>query len=224
MKKTLTIIILLAVLILPACSNNNENVISVNTETTVKDADGEDVEIAKDFSNISINQLGNNIFFLEESDYSVSAEQAEEMLVLWQVAKSLIESSVAAEAELTAVTNQIVDILSDEQIEYLLTIDFENQGNIGQLLAEYGYIDPKSGLDENGERIDKSSGDALSAIGAMPGGGSGGGGGKGSSGQDLTPEQQATREAKLEEFGGAGFGMNSMIFDAVIELLQSKIQ
>jgi hypothetical protein len=34
----------------------------------------------------------------------------------------------------------------------------------------------------------------------------------------------ATKEAMRAEFGGVGFGMNTMIFDAVIEFLESKIQ
>ncbi len=227
MKKILILIMVLTILILPACADNSENAASGNENSSVQvaDSNGE----TGDLGELTLNQLATNVFLLEKTDYQVTEEQAEEMVVLWQVAKALIESSTAAEAELTSVTNQIEAIFTDEQIAYILTLDAE-EANINQILAEYGYSlrgsDGKLGEgDLSQEELEAmraaAGGDLSSATGEKMGGGQGGGGGFG--GQDLTPEMQATREVMRAEMGGAGFGMNTDLFDAVIEFLQSKI-
>jgi hypothetical protein len=228
MKKFLIVIMVLTILILPACADNSENAASGNENNSeqVADSNGE----TGDLDELTLNQLATNVFLLEKTEYQVTEEQAEEMVVLWQVAKALIESSTAAEAELTSVTNQIEAIFTDEQIAYILTLDAE-EANINQILDEYGYSlrgsDGKLGEgDLSQEELEAmraaAGGDLSSATGEKMGGGGGGGSG-GFGGQDLTPEMQATREAMRAEMSGAGFGMNTDIFDAVIEFLQSKI-
>ena len=94
MKRFLIIIMVLSLLILPACSSNDQNT-SSNTEVN-EYSDIEDQE--KDESSGSeINQLAINIFLLEESEFAISLEQAEEMLVLWQVANSTAPSPPPAQ-------------------------------------------------------------------------------------------------------------------------------
>jgi hypothetical protein len=227
MKKFLIVIMALSILILPACADNGENAASGNENSGVQGADSNG-EI-EGFGDVTINQLATNVFLLEKTEYQVTEGQAEEMVVLWQVAKALIESSTAADAELNSVTNQIEAIFTDEQIAYILTLDPE-EANMNQVLAEYGYsIRGGDGSFAEGDLSQEefeamraaAGGDLGTVTGERPGGGQGGGGGFG--GQELTPEMEATREAMRAEMGGAGFGMNTAIFDAVIEFLQSKI-
>ena len=216
MKKILIIVMILALLILPACADNGESTELVDPSISVENRNIETNENPDDFT---VNRLTMNIFLLEGTDYAVTSEQAGDMLYLWQVAKSLIESSTAADEELNAVTNQIGALLTNEQLEYLLTVDYE-QVNMNVLLAEYGFLASKPGLDGSVEKLPGTTGDDLGIVG----GGQGKGAGQGLGDQDLSPEEIATKEAMRAEFGGAGFGMNTMSIDAVIEFLESKIQ
>jgi hypothetical protein len=214
MKRILLITMIITLLILPACANNSEN----NAANTGSGDNHEEGNTENNENNI--NQLAFGVFLLEESDFAVTPEQAEEILFLWKVAKSLVESSTAAEAELTAISNQISDLLSDEQSAYLLTTDIINQKEIGTLLAEYGFEVSKRPYGEGSDEATGKPGNDLGAVGGSPGKGNGQGAGS----KEISPEMLATKEAMRTEFGGAGFGMNTMIFDAVIEFLESKIQ
>ncbi len=67
--------------------------------------------------------------------------------------------------------------------------------------------------------------------GGFPGGGPGGGGftgggpgGGGFPGGGLTPEQQATLEARRASGAGANLAISPVILDAVIEYLDAKVQ
>ena len=239
MKKTLILIMIVALLILSACADNDENT-SINgtnesNKSIVDETTGtntrtnqQPINIMPDeFEEAKIETLGLFTFILEDT---IDDVQAQEMLVLWQVGKSLIESSTAADAELDAITKQISGLFTEEQIEYLMSINLE-EINMMEVMGDYG----SSGRGGQGNFDDMSEeeietlrasnqGDFGSVGGTRPSGGQGGGLGGGLGGQEITPEMEATREAMREEMGGAGFGMNTSIFDSVIQLLEEILQ
>ncbi len=94
MKKLTLTILMILVLTISACGAGSA------TETST-DALNTDYENA-----LSIQmQLSIGTFKLEEGSIAADAEQAAELIPLWQVLKSLLESDTAAEEEIEALVN-----------------------------------------------------------------------------------------------------------------------
>lgn len=171
-------------------------------------------------------------FKLEDTSLAVNADQAKELLPLWQVLKGLLESDTAAREEIDALVNQIAETMTSEQMQAVKEMGLSMQ-DLFALNQELGLNqgfpqaagDQKSG-DGTGSFQPPEGGPEGMPQGMGPGGGMGGGPGFA---QGLSPEEmeslRATREA---EGGGAGMGMrgggmlNVSLIEAVIELLQSK--
>ena len=60
-------------------------------------------------------QLSMGTLKLEETPQAVTAEQAQELLPLWQMLRTLQQSDTAAQAEIEAVLNQIQGTMTPEQ-------------------------------------------------------------------------------------------------------------
>ena len=60
-------------------------------------------------------QLSVGTLMLEETPQAVTAEQAQELLPLWQMLRTLQQSDTAAQAEIEAVLNQIQGAMTPEQ-------------------------------------------------------------------------------------------------------------
>jgi len=165
-------------------------------------------------------------FMLEDTDLAITPDQAEEMLPLWQLTKTLVESDTAAEAEIDAVTESIQDAMTDEQMAYIEELQFEPE-QFRQIMEDLGI-----GFGFRGGEGDTGDGPAEGfpgGFGGVPGQGPGGGQGRGQGFggfQDLSPEQQATAQAMREERGGGGRGLfgNPALIDALIKLLEGKIE
>jgi hypothetical protein len=63
-----------------------------------------------------INQLALGALRLEDTDQAVTADQATDLLTLWKAYRSLSDANAATAAELQALTRQIGEGLTDEQL------------------------------------------------------------------------------------------------------------
>lgn len=159
---------------------------------------------------------------LEGTENAVSPEQAGELLPLWQVYLSLLESDSASQEEIDALVDQISSTMIPEQSQAIEEMQLSQQ-DMFEIMQESGMgmgnrPQTESG-NQSGNFIPPGGGEGF----APPeGGGPSGGIPGGNGGQGLDPEQIATAQA-AREAGGGGFGMGGVptaLIEAVIEYLQ----
>ena len=163
-------------------------------------------------------QLIVGTIMLKETDLAVNAEMAEELLSLWKMYKSLIESDTTAQAEITALLDQIQDTMTAEQIEAIAAMELtkEDMATLNQEMG-WGAQTAPEGTEKDG------SGGFGGGQGGLPRGVPGGGGGAGQEG--MTPEQIATAQATRQEMGGRTSSMfNVRLAEGLISILEAKIQ
>ena len=164
---------------------------------------------------------------LEETEYAVDAELAPYLVPYWKVYRSLLESDTTAPEELSALIDEIQEVMDAEQVNYIASLEL-TQEDLMTYLQESGIMEnlrPEGveGEDGEGTRPGRADGDG------MPGGGTGPGGGQGgqADGMDgMDPEVMATMQAERQAAGGGAMGGNRMItplIEALIELLESKV-
>jgi len=163
------------------------------------------------------------IFQLEGTDNAVTSEQAADLLPLWQVMKSLLESDTAAAAEIDALTNQIANMMTDSQMSAIEAMELSPQ-DLMPLMEEFGL---NIGI-ERPEGVEVGEGGFQPPEGFDPGFGPGGGtGGRPGGNTEFSPEELEAFRGTREAGGGQGFGgginrSNSVLIEALIALLQSK--
>lgn len=246
-----TIASLLVILVLIACGGSTEGVRNDegNIEAAANESSGNQSSpsvnsgpgIGEDFQDalpIS-SQLGFGTLMLEGSEYAVNPEQAAELLPLWKAARSLSESETVAQAELEAVFSQIEETMTSEQIIFITDqrLTGEEMAQVMEDLGlEFGFggggfgnLTPEQQATAQAARESGEGFPGGGFFGGNPGGGPGPGGelgpggGQGFGPGDISPEMQATLEARRPERGG-GFGAGfSLIFvDPLIELLEER--
>ncbi|MBI4787015.1 MAG: hypothetical protein HY782_08220 [Chloroflexi bacterium] len=134
----------------------------------------------------------------EGSGPAVTKEQAAKLIPLWQASKSLSASGTASQAEIDAVTNQILAAMTPEQIQAINAMRL-TQTDMQAFNQTLGITAPSS----------VPSG-AVPGQGQVPGSVPG-------QGQSLSAAERATRQA---EFGGTGSSTASI--DYLIGILQRK--
>ncbi len=219
MKKDLITTLTLLVLTLAACgTSNNADPASQNNPST-----GELPATTR----LVIGTLK-----LDETEYAVTAEQAAELLPLWQVYQSLSASDTAAQEEIDALIEQIEETMTPEQAEAIAAMQL-TQEDVFAVMQEQGLtFGPENGAElpqgggEGGGFAPPGDGGFAPPGGGAPGGGGGGGGFPGGNGQGLSPDQIATAQA-AREAGGAGGpgGFNrtpAPLIEALIKSLKDK--
>ncbi len=168
-----------------------------------------------------ITQLLFGTLLLENSDLAVTADQAVELLPLWKVYRSLLDSDITAAEELEAVAKQITRKMTAEQLATMegQTLDREQ---MSATMEELGIDFAGAGRGDGFEQPDGfTPPDGFAPPdGFRPGQGEGPGGGPGGAGID--PEIMATRQAELEANGGFQRGFNLPLVEALIELLEQR--
>jgi len=129
---------------------------------------------------------------------TVSKEQAAKLLLLWQASKSLAGSGASSQAEIDAVTNQILALMTTEQIQAIKALHLV-QADMQAFNQALGVAAP-GGVPSGG----------------VPGSGPG-------QGQTLSPGARATFQAEMGTSGNAAGGGTAAV-DKLIELLKSKAQ
>lgn len=241
MKKWFVLISVLAPgLTLAACGSaatvaeiDNEIAPAVTQDAAVPQVEGtrDPGEFAGELPEATLLIMGT--FMLEETEFAVDAAQAAELLPLWQVYKSMLDSDITAAEEIDALTGQISETMTAEQMQAIEAMeitgaDIRTLSDSLGLTASFG----GGGVNADGTVPEgELPGEGVPGSGGGPGSGMGGGpgGGQGLSGTGLSTEEiqslQATREASG---GGNGFGggmgsnVSTELIDALIDLLQSK--
>ena len=162
-------------------------------------------------------QLSVGTLMLEETPQAVTAEQAQELLPLWQMLRTLQQSDTAAQVEIEAVLNQIQGAMMPEQLAAIEEMDL-TPASMRTMAQELGLGigggEGSSGGQEGGFRPPDGM---VPGGGPGPGGGMFPGGGMPGGGTDLSPEERATAMA---ERMSSGFGM--ALTDRLIELLEAR--
>jgi len=107
MKKTIFLTLIL-ILFLAACGSNAEPAIETGTGTGF-DPSAQELPLAT--------KLAVGTLKLENTDLAIAPDQAADLLPLWQVFNDLSSSDTAAPEELTALTEQIQESMTSEQLQ-----------------------------------------------------------------------------------------------------------
>jgi hypothetical protein len=182
-----------------------------------------------------ITQLAIGIFRLEGTGQAVTAEQAGELLPMWQVYSSLIESDSASQKEIDALIQQIQDTMTKDQMKAIQDLGLTPQDMI-KLMQEQGIqMAGPGGQDMNAEQIAtlqalrQSSGGQGGRQGpggeGMPGGGPDGGMPPDVGGMQGGPGGIARASGTQVPGAGARGGMDRIptaLLDALIKLLETR--
>jgi len=153
-------------------------------------------------------QLALGTMLLNDSDLAVDGDQAVALLPLWRAVQSLTTSGTAADAEITAVINQIQAGMMTEQIAAIADMQLTQEAL--RSLVQEGVIAIDVG------DVKRGSSDGAAGSGARGGGAPGGGGG--ALGGQVDPALQATRQAE----GGGNNLLNQAVTKAIVQMLQLK--
>jgi hypothetical protein len=213
MQKNISVVLCVVLLgLLVACSSASA--------ATSQEADSVGSQVAgtpapDSFQVSTLTRLLIGTFQLEDTAQAVTAEQAQALLPLWQAVQGLSQSDTAASAEMTALEQQIQATLTAEQLSTINAMEITPEDmqalmqDLGLTFGNFGDGTPQPGGFTGGN--------------GPPGGGFIGGDGPPGGGfnpQDLSPEQQATLEARRAD--RAGLGVPAPLLNALIELLEAR--
>ena len=162
-------------------------------------------------------------FRLEGTDQAVTADQAGELLPLWKAYRSLSGSDSVSTAEIEALEKQIRETMTDDQVASVEAMRLGGE-DLRDVMREQGI---ETAMGRGASSLSEEAIATMQARRASGGGGFGGGpgggpgGGRPDMGQAPDPEQIATLRA--QHGSGGGPGLQSPLYDALIELLQSKL-
>ncbi len=197
---TLTIVILL----LAACASNSPTTASGSTSSK---------------SLPMQTQLILGTLKLEETANAVTAEQAAELLPMWYVLKELNSSNTAAQDEIDGLVFQIQSTLTKDQTQAIADMELDAQ-------------DMMTVMQQSVSLIRSSNSPQTGAVAGASGGGAGGppdmGGGMPADPGGMPGAAPSTGTISTSSDSSAspvmGNGTPSALFDAVIELLQKKVE
>ena len=146
------------------------------------------------------NQVALGTLKLEGTANAITAEQAKSLLPLWQAIVALSGTTTTAEAELTAVQNQIVAALTPAQLQAIGALQLTTT-QLNAFYAEKGIVMPTP----------------VPGVTKVPGSGSG----------VSSADKEATRTAATAlgtpTSSGAGQAAKTLLFDTVIQLLTARV-
>ena len=163
---------------------------------------------------------------LDGTPQAVTAQQATQLIPLWQLLKSLETSSTAASQEVDATVQQIQSAMTAEQLQAIDGMNITRRDEF-TTLQQMGLAPANaSGTPAPGGRTQGQSGGGGFSGGGFGGGGFGGGGNPGDGGggqgnRTFNPSQIATAQASRAGGGGAN-RVPSALIDALIQFLQKK--
>lgn len=211
MKKTLFSTFILLAFLLSACGTAQTNTPGAQTMP----GNGELPEITK----LVIGTLN-----LKDTENAVTAEQAQELLPLWQVYLSLLSSDTAAQEEIDALVEQIGETMTPEQTQAIESMQL-SQEDMFKVMQESGLgmggNRPQASSDSSGSSGSFGPPDGGSFAppdggGGMPGGGMPSGG-MPSGSQSQSGDQSAAAQPAQ---GMGGGGVPTALIQAVIDYLQ----
>jgi len=229
---------LILILVLTACNGSSNQAASTTNTSGMNSAQGTT-------SLSEVNKLLVGTLRLEDTDQAVSAEEATQLLPLWQAYRALSNSDTAAEAEVDALIKQIQSTMTSDQIQAIEAMNLSSQDMMDLMQAAGGPMaqgtpnpqstpgfDIPSGGFPSGNPPSGSAGSPPSgSTGGFRGGGAmpGDGGlviqGSGAGGDTMMiqgtpdPSMQATAQAR---FSTQASQVNTILLDVLIQQLQEK--
>ena len=178
-------------------------------------------------------QLAIGTFKFESAANKIDANTANGLLPLWKAVRSLSSNSTAAPQELEALYKQIQKTMTPEQVAAIsaMHITQEDMAQVAQAMGMSfggGGGGPGNFTPEQRAATGSSSAQAGRQSGqGFPGGGFPGGGFPG--GDDHNQQQSATGDrltanGTQNSMSGSSQGINPLLLDAIIRLLQAKVQ
>ena len=209
-----SIFIIVLSLALAACSGSNANLVTISTLDTSNSgavqgtpnpsAPGAGALTAGD-------KLAVGTLKLEGTDLAVTADEAKQLLPLWQQVKTLSADSSTTTDQIQAVYDQISSAMTPDQVQTIEAMTI-NQADLHALMTSLGIqITPGAGLNPG------TQGTPNALQGTPP---SGGRGPQGTPGAQGTFTPRGTPGAGVP--AGMNGGMNNVFIDALINLLQQR--
>jgi hypothetical protein len=228
---------LILILVLTACNSSSNQAASTTSASGTNSAQGTT-------SLSEVNKLLVGTLRLEDTDQAVSAEEAAQLLPLWQAYRALSNSDTAAEAEVDALIKQIQSTLTSGQIQAIEAMNLTSQDMVDLMQAAGGPMargtpNPQStpGFEilggvfpQGGPPAGEGGGPPSGSTGGFQGGGIMPGGGvviqgPGAGGDTMMiqgtpdPSMQATAQAR---FSTQASQVNTILLDVLIQQLQEK--
>jgi hypothetical protein len=227
MKKNLVTILILFALTLTACGASGAKAANPTGNTNDRGETSTGSGNGNSFGTAPLplaSELVIGTFKLEGTANAVTADEAAKLIPLWQVYKDLSASTSAAQAEIDALATQIQGTMTPEQVKAITDLKLTRQDEF-KTMQDLGI---SFGNRPNASGTPRPGGGGGGGGGGFPGGGGGGGGvpgagGGGNNGQNLSPAQIATFQARRAQGGGGQFNrIPGPLYDALVKLLQSK--
>ena len=171
---------------------------------------------SKNSSNTALTelQLAVGILKLESTEKEVTAEQAPELLMIWQVYADLSQSDTAAQEEIDALAGQVQETLTADQIQAIRDMQITQRDAAalaqGSILAS----------------VSQTRSNTTTQAGGMPAGGPPDGGGIPSDfggGAGTTTSTNKTSNAQTSSSLKSSVGVPSALVEILIQALQKKI-
>lgn len=174
-KTYLLLIILISLLLLTSACSDTSNQPDGNNSTSASDTSQSGTSLSQ------VNMLLVGTLKLEDTDQAISADEAQQLLPLWQAYRSLSTSQTAAEAEVEALLSQIQSSMTSEQMQAIKAMNLtsndmlDTMQSMGGGMGPRGTPDPQStpGFDFPGGGF--PSGSLPDVSGSGPEGGTSGG-------------------------------------------------
>jgi hypothetical protein len=220
MKKYILIILsILAILAASACSATSQGTAALGVSTS-----GEASQ-AGGGSGLTIMQLALGTFKLDQTDYSIGAQEAGELLPLWKAYRSLSQSDTTAAEEIQALVSQIQSTMTPEQVKAIeaMNLSIQDLQSISQELGlNLGTGSGPGNLSPQAQATMQASGNS----GQAPAGGFGGGpeGIPGAGGLPGVGVQAMQTAMPSGVSSGTGLGVDETLLGAVVDFLAAKTQ
>ncbi len=221
MNKIFVLLSFMLALLLAGCSSAIKDAQELTLPDRVAETMGDASDRPQALQNAAeVTQLMFGTLLLEGTDFPVTPGQASELLPLWKLYRSLLESDITAIAEIEAVARQIGQMMTPEQITAMNSQELDSEQR-GTILEELG-IESLGGAGR-GEGFTPPDGFNPPEGGFNPGQGRpGSGDGPGGGGAGLDPEALATRQAARAASGGFERGLNLPLVEALIKFLEQR--
>jgi hypothetical protein len=220
MKKLMSVLMIVLVLGLSACA-------TVAGAATPVEPTATPGIVAANYANALpvVSQLALGTIRLKDTPEALTAEDAQNMLILWKGMQALSSNTSASQLEVTALLAQIQDTMKPSQLQAIAAMKL-TQADVQKAVQDLGLgtgnPSGSSAARSSGSSTSSSRGNQQGGFDFGPGGGGPGGvpGGTGGGSQNIPPSTQATIQARAAERSKSS---NTMLYGAVITYLQQVI-
>jgi len=169
-------------------------------------------------------QLALGSIKLDDTDYAITPEQATELLPMWQVYAELLSSDTAAQEEINALTEQIQETMTSDQMQAITDMQLTQQDMFTAMQGANTFTSNS----QNSSNITVPSGGGMPAGGPPDGGGgapSDMGGGMPSDFGGIAPDMSAVETQNSQTGSGQvrTVSVSPALIQVLIESLQQKI-